>query len=131
MLQFQSQKTTGFLIYQKVITIYLGSSKCICTNNKQFMFVRYLVRPSKSLLSVTKILKSIFHVNFDKEKCIVQRLANKMLTIIPKYCIPLEVLLCIVRTRLYIHLRELNRTEQEKSFSKCLLNKNKLKKFVK
>lgn len=92
------------------------------------MFLGYLVRPSKTLLSVSQILESIFHENFDKEKCIVQRLADKMLTIIPKSCIPMEVLLCLVRTRLYIHLRELNSSERKKNIIKYTQN---LKKFVK
>lgn len=79
------------------------------------------------MLSIRKILESIFNAN--KEKCIVQRLADKLQVMIPKSPIPLEVLLCLVRTRLYIHLRELNRNEREKSLPKYSYQ-NKLNKFI-
>lgn len=68
------------------------------------MFSGFLIRPSNILLNVTKILEGIFVINFDNEKFIVQRLADKILTIIPNNTIPMKVLLCLIHTRLYIHI---------------------------
>jgi len=80
------------------------------------MVIGYLTRPSQDLINVAKILESVFDEGFGTQTGIVKKLFNTVNNKIPKDCIPPEVIECLIRTRLYIRLRELNKKEQKKQY---------------
>lgn len=91
------------------------------------MVIGYLTRPSQDLINVAKILESVFDEGFGTQTGIVKKLFNTVNNKIPKDCIPPEVIECLIRTRLYIRLRELNKKEQKKT---VFYNNKKIKKFT-
>lgn len=87
-----------------------------------------LLYPSDQLLEVAYVMESefnIFHGNsLKKEKFIFKTVAENVKRKIDK--IPFEVLLCLVRTRTYIRLRNLNKQIYQQSLQR---NKKKMYKM--
>lgn len=86
---------------------------------------------------MSKVLETIFMREFDNERGIVKKLTTIVNQHVNEKCImiPNEVIECLVRTRMYIRIREMNRAEKQKSKLKYLTQKNtqrkNLKKFIK
>lgn len=99
------------------------------------LFLGFLTCPSKDLLNVSKVLETIFMQEFDNERGIVKKLTTIVNQHVNEKCIPNEVIECLVRTRMYIRIREMNKVEKQKSKLKYLTQKNtqrkNLKKFIK
>lgn len=79
------------------------------------MVIGYLTRPSQDLINVAKILESVFDEGFSRRTGIVKKLFAMVNNKIPRNCIAPEVIECLIRTRLYIRLRELNKKKQKKN----------------
>jgi len=79
------------------------------------MVIGYVTRPSHDLINVAKILESVFDEGFSRQTGLVKKLFAMVNNKIPKDCIPPEVIECLIRTCLYIRLRELNKKEQKKN----------------
>ncbi|KAE9521672.1 hypothetical protein AGLY_017968, partial [Aphis glycines] len=68
----------------------------------------YLTCPSKDLWNVSKVLETIFMQEFDNERGIVKKLTTIVNQHVNEKCIMIsnEVIECLVRTRMYIRIRE-------------------------
>ncbi|XP_022171457.1 uncharacterized protein LOC111034499 [Myzus persicae] len=91
-----------------------------------------LIKPSKSMIQVAKVLEVVFNEYHTKNtlrktpgvmKNVRDILVSKLQNIID---IPVEVLECMVRTRTFIRLNSMNKQLMDKVIS----TKNKIKKFV-
>ena len=81
------------------------------------LFLGYLTCPLKDLWNVSKVLETIFMQEFDNERFIVKKLTTIVNQHVNEKCImiPNEVIECLVRTRMYIRIQEMNRAEKQKS----------------
>jgi len=89
--------------------LYSELENCLILKYAVLLFLGYLTRPSKDLQNVSKVLESIFIQEFDYEKGIVKKLTTLVNQQVKEKCIPNEVVECLVRTRMYIRIREINR----------------------
>lgn len=94
-----------------------------------------LAHPSIKLLEVSNILEKLFMDlhgdNLSKQSGIMKTLSNNLIdkTKHLNCNIPSEVINCLVRTRTFIRLNNMNKMILESSYKKK--NKSKLKKFMK
>jgi len=83
-----------------------------------------IISPCKELFETAKIMERLFqeyHGDFiSKEPLLFQKLASKIISIQDKNCltIPKRVLLCLIRTRTYIRVRELNKKLKTDAYKK-------------
>jgi len=99
----------------------------------QFISRGNCIYPSKELLETARVMNTEF-VKFHgsslcKDKFIFNTLATKIKNIIHPIEIPKEVILCLVRTRTYIRVREINRTISMQNRNNSN-KKKKLSKFI-
>lgn len=91
-----------------------------------------LLHPNAELWEVAQVLESEFYkmhgISLSKDKQIFHDLAHRTIARLQNTSVPLEVILCLSRTRTYIRLRDLNRKISSSNCQKRL--DKKMSKFT-
>jgi len=78
------------------------------------------------LLNASKVLEKLFntfHGQYtNKEPGVIKKLKIMVQNEIPENCTPDEVLTCMIQTRTYIRIKELNRANQQKTVKQNYTN---------
>ena len=82
----------------------------------------HLIYPKDPLLNVARIIDSKFiefhgQTNLSKESYIFEKVFEKVKREARQHGIPVEVIKCLIRTRTYIRLREMNKKKEDKEGS--------------
>ncbi|KYN22460.1 hypothetical protein ALC57_05129 [Trachymyrmex cornetzi] len=116
---------------------YLGNMTCLLPATTNVDWLQFISRgkcmyPSEELLTTARVMNIKFmkyhESSLSKDEFIFKTLAEKIEIKIHPIKIPKEVILCLVRTRTYIRVREINRQISLENRKKN--NKKKMLKFI-